>query len=183
MLLPTMLTLALFQGGLPTSQQWEKAERQIPRRSPSAFKQLPSSIVKQLEARGCTIPQVGGVSGLHNVIRGEFAARGQTAWAVLCSKGGKSVIWVFWNKPSRCPRELAPMEDIHFLETGVSGQIEYSRGIRPVGKDYILKHYEAYGGPKPPTVEHQGIEDYFVGKASVIWYCYRGKWLQLTGAD
>ena len=44
-------------------------------------------------------------------------------------------------------------------------------------------HHELYGGPKPPPLDHDGINDMFVGKASVVWYRYQGRWLQLTGAD
>ncbi len=36
---------------------WDKAEREIKRLAPSEFKQLPKEVVKQLEQRGCTIPQ------------------------------------------------------------------------------------------------------------------------------
>jgi hypothetical protein len=30
---------------------------------------------------------------------------------------------------------------------------------------------------------HAGINDVFVGKASVVWYWHQGKWLELTGAN
>ncbi|PYR66590.1 MAG: hypothetical protein DMG20_12690 [Acidobacteria bacterium] len=40
-----------------------------------------------------------------------------------------------------------------------------------------------YGGPKPPPIDHLGINDVFIEKASVVWYFYQGKWLQLQGAD
>jgi hypothetical protein len=46
-----------------------------------------------------------------------------------------------------------------------------------------MRHYLGYGGPKPPPMNHQGIDDAFLEKASVTYYYYRGKWLQLTGAD
>ncbi len=59
----------------------------------------------------------------------------------------------------------------------------YSRAITPAGKAYITQQYKAYGGAPPPPIDHQGINDAFVGKASVVNYLYRGKWLQLAGAD
>jgi hypothetical protein len=40
-----------------------------------------------------------------------------------------------------------------------------------------------YGGPKPPPLDHEGISDIFIGKASVVWYWYRDRWLKLQGAD
>ncbi|MEO8658007.1 MAG: hypothetical protein ABI693_06030 [Bryobacteraceae bacterium] len=45
-----------------------------------------------------------------------------------------------------------------------------------------MDRYRAYGGPKPPPIDHQGIES-GGDKASVVLYHYRGKWLTLQGAD
>jgi len=67
--------------------------------------------------------------------------------------------------------------------TYTADQIGFSRGISPVMKDFILRHYNAYGGTKPPPIDHQGIDDAFIEKASVVWYFHDGKWLKLTGAD
>ena len=157
-----------------SSQQAEPMIRQLP---PSAFPDLPAKLRKRLQDRSCTIPQVFGISEPHNVIRGQFTRKGQTDWAVLCSKDGKSSILVFWGKPTRCPSELALAEDNGFLQPG------YSRQIVMVDKDYIIDHYKSYGGPVPPPLDHQGINDAFVEKASEVHYCYQGKWLRLTGAD
>jgi len=55
--------------------------------------------------------------------------------------------------------------------------------ITPVGKDFIMRHYRAYGGPKPPPIDHQGIDCDICQKASTTLYFYRGRWLTLTGAD
>lgn len=162
---------------------WEKAEREIKRLPPAAFKGLPATVVKQLEARGCTIPQSFVDPQPHNVIRGEFARPGQIDWAALCSKEGKSSIVVFWGKRSACPAELAPADDKGFLQ-GIGGdRIGYSRLLSAVGRDFILQHYQAYGGPKPPPINHTGIDDAFAEKASTVLYCYQGKWLTLTGSD
>jgi hypothetical protein len=80
--------------------------------------------------------------------------------------------------------EVAPAKDEAFQQdVDGRGTLGYSRAIDAVGKDYILKHYEAYGGPKPPPITHHGINDAFVEKASVVRYFYRGKWLELQGAD
>ena len=35
---------------------------------------------------------------------------------------------------------------------------------------------------KSLPMDHQGIDDAIVGKASVVVYLYRGKWLHLSGA-
>ncbi len=122
-------------------------------------------------------------TGRQNIIKGEFAKPGQTDWAVLCSVGGVSTILIFWNASEINPAEIAKTSDMDRLQSWGGDKIVYSREIEPVGKEYIVEHFKAYGGPKPPPIEHQGINDVFVGKASVVWYFDQGKWLQLTGAD
>ena len=116
-------------------------------------------------------------------IRGQFARPGQTDWAVLCSINGVSTILVFWNSSEKNPAEIARVADRDRLQGAGGDVIVYSRAISPVGKSFILQHYQAYGGPQPPPLDHQGIDDAFVEKASVVLYFHQGKWLTLTGAD
>jgi len=118
-----------------------------------------------------------------NVIEGEFTRKGQTDWAVLCSVNRVSTILVFRNASERNPSELAREDDIDKLQAVGGDAIVYSRAISRVGREYILSHYRAYGGPKPPTIDHQGIDDAFVEKASVVHYFRAGRWLKLSGAD
>jgi hypothetical protein len=140
--------------------------------------------VRYLQGRGCTVPQTYLSREPHNVISGEFARKGQTDWAVLCSRGGKSSILVFWRGSTRSVSEVAKAPDRGFLQTtGEGGGVGFSRLIEAVGRDYILSHYKAYGGRRPPRVTHQGINDIYVEKASVVRYYHRGKWLELQGAD
>ncbi len=167
----------------PSQDKWEQAEREIKRLPPSAFSKLPVAVVKQLEAHGCAIPQVFDKPEPHNVIRGQFARKSQIDWAVLCSKKGSSTILVFWGKPTKCGTELALTEERNFLQEIENGRIGYSRMIAPAGAHYILEHYKRYGGAKPPPLDHDGIEDAFLGKASVVHYCYSGKWLRLSDTD
>jgi hypothetical protein len=163
--------------------QFDQAARQISRLPPTAFPELPRNLVRELERRACTIPQEAFTKKPHNVIKGQFARPGEWDWAVLCSIKGVSTILVFWNGSEQNPAAIAPMEDRNFLQGITAGKIGYSRGISPVGKDFIMRHYDAYGGPKPPPVDHQGIDDAFIEKASVTWYSHGGRWLKLTGAD
>jgi hypothetical protein len=119
----------------------------------------------------------------NNVVRGQFARPGQLDWAVLCSIKGVSTILVFWNGSEKDPAAIALMEDRNFLQGVTATEIGYSRGIGIADRDFIMRHYSAYGGPKPPPIDHQGIDDAFLEKASVTWYFHNGKWLQLTGSD
>lgn len=159
------------------------ADEATVRLAPTAFQRLPKNIVKYLKARKCSIPQSFINSSPHNVIRGQFARSGQFDWAVLCSRQRVSAILVFWNGSTKSVAEIARREDKDFLQVIADEKVGFSRGISVVGKDYILKHYLDYGGKKPPKSRHQGINDAFIEKASSVHYLYRGRWLELQGAD
>src|ERR671937_183045 len=83
--------------GSDAQDRWEAADAAVLRLPPAAFPQLPRNIVRYLQARGCTVPQTFVSAEPHNVISGEFARRGQTDWAVLCSRGREPSIIVFWR--------------------------------------------------------------------------------------
>ena len=183
-LLPAIVLFAgLARAGIGQGLNFQEAERRIVRLPPTAFPKLPVAIVRELQRRNCTIPQEVFSKTPHNVVRGQFAKRGQADWAVLCSVNGASRILVFWNGSANSPAELAGAEDKGYLQGLGGDKIGFSRGISAVGKDYITQHYQAYGGPKPPPIDHQGINDAFLEKASVVQYFFEGKWLQLTGSD
>lgn len=175
--------LCFAQGGA-AQDRWREADRATVRLPPSAFPKLPRQVRRSLRSRGCTIPQAFADAKPHNVISGEFARRGQTDWAVLCSRNGVSSILVFWGGSARSVAELAKGADRNFLQVvDGNGKIGFSRSIIAVGRGHILNHYRAYGGPKPPRIDHQGIDDGYLEKASYVLYYHRGKWLELQGAD
>ncbi len=182
-LIPLTITVLFAQSAGDVKPNFEEAERRIVRLPPTAFPELPSGVVRELQRRGCTIPQTAYTKKPHNVITGEFAKPGQTDWAALCSVKGSSTILVFWNGSGQNAAAIAPMEDRIFLQGIAATQAGFSREISAVRRDFIMRHYNAYGGPKPPPIRHQGIDDAFIEKASVTWYFYAGKWLMLTGAD
>lgn len=162
---------------------FQAAERKIVRLPATAFPMLPPAVVRELQHRGCAIPQESYSKTLNNAISGQFARRGQNDWAVLCSTGGASSILIFWNGSAIKPSELARQEDVNCLQGGIGGTILFSRSISAVGSGFIVKHYRAYGGPRPPRIDHQGINDAFLEKGSVVQYFIGGKWLRLTGSD
>jgi hypothetical protein len=180
-----LVTVVPCAAQVPTISEsiWETADRQVVRLNPTAFPELPENLEAALQRRGCTIPQVPMIDGRHNVIRGEFLNPGQTDWAVLCSVGRVSSILVFWNGSETSPAEIAKRKDLDRLQSWVGDKIVFSSAIAPVGREYILEHYRAYGGEKPPAIDHQGINDMFYGKGSEVLYFYRGRLLHLTGAD
>jgi hypothetical protein len=184
MKLLTVLFFGLAASWGVTQDKWAAADSATLRLPPAAFSQLPENIVRYLQGRGCTIPQTYLSSGPHNVIGGEFARRGQTDWAVLCSRSGESSILIFWRGSTRSVAEIAKAPNRDFLQTITEGgKVGFSRMIEAVETDYIIKHHQADRVPKPPPIKHQGINDAYVEKASVVRYYYRKRWLELQGAD
>ncbi|MCL4783651.1 MAG: hypothetical protein KJZ70_11515 [Bryobacterales bacterium] len=133
--------------------------------------------------RNCTVPQPSPEGVARNVIRGEFFAKGESGWAVLCSVNHLTALLAFRNDHDTNPQTIATREDLGFVEVLGNGKAGYSREIRAVGRDFIMGHYRAYCGPEPPPIDHQGIDDAFLEKASITWYYDGGRWLQLQGAD
>ena len=101
----------------------------------------------------------------------------------MCYAGNTTSLLVFRDDLDESPETLDTGEDRNFLQGLGGAKIGYSRQITAVKRDFILYFYRAFGGPKPPTIDHHGIDDAFLGKASVIRYFHGGKWLGLQGAD
>ena len=150
------------------------------RLKPSEFRQLPAVVRRDLDRRGCTIPQAFWKTAPHNVITGSFIAKGSRDWAVLCSVKGSSRVLVYRNGGATKVDSMERGRDA--LQTGANGVTEFARTISIATPKYIADHAKEYGGPKPPPLDHDGIED--GGEtASIVRYYYRGKWLELQGAN
>jgi hypothetical protein len=181
--LSAYLVLLIAGHTIRAQDPWDKADLRTRRLPPSAFPQLPTRIRADLERRDCTIPQVWTNTKPGNIIHGHFRSRGQLDWAVLCSVKRVSTILVYWAGRADSVDRLASAQDRDFLQ-GVGGDsIGFSRRIAVVDAAFIRRHFEQFGGPEPPPVDHEGIDDAFVGKASVVRYWYQRKWLELTAAD
>jgi hypothetical protein len=166
------------------SQNWEQANVATVRLKPSAFLEVSAPVRAELERRGCVVPQSYSNKVPHNVVRGRFTSSTQTDLAVLCSKDLVSSILVFRGGSTASVAELAKRPDADFLQVVASGGVVgYSRALRAADPTSIREHYQRYGRPKPPLLDHDGLEDIFVGKASVVWYWHGGRWLQLQAAD
>ena len=187
-----LLLFAATSASVHTQDRWNVADEEIVRLAPAAFEKVPPAIRKALSDQGCSIPQTWGNSGSgsipppfdrpHNVVSGEFMEAGRTQWAALCSRNRSSAIVVI-DENGRVRAELASAPDRSYLQGIGGGKIGYSRALSPVGAEFILSVYQAYGGPKPPPIDHQGIDDAFLEKASTVHYFHEGMWLRLTGSD
>jgi hypothetical protein len=143
----------------------------------SSFPNLPKKIAAQLDARGCLIPQASGKTS-NNVIRGSFAQKGQEDWAVLCSVNGESRVLLFWGGTGRCHSELDLSRDLDWLQDD-----KFSRRLTKTSPQHIRGYAKRYGSNLGMVVEHDGIDDGFQGKASVVLYCHQGTWKKLQGSD
>jgi hypothetical protein len=184
----------------PTAKAANKATKMsaapkenIKRLQPSDIAALPKDFVEKLNARGCTIPQFDynqnaetnaaeAAAQPTNVIEGEFAKKGQKDWAVLCSNGKTSTIVIYWSKATACPASLARLDDAHYLKAWSKKDktLHYSRSIRPLGEAELG---ERAGMSALRPLQHQGIDDRFVGKSSAFFYCDAGKWRIFPAKD
>jgi hypothetical protein len=175
------------QGEMQAQRDWqaraEEAIGKIRRLPVEAFPELPTAVAGVLGARNCRVPQPSPEGAPRNVIRGEFFAKGEAGWAVFCSANNSTALLAFRNDHDTNPDTVTTSEDRRYLQGLDGNQIGYSREITAAGRDFIMRHYRAYGGPEPPPIDHHGIDDAFLEKASITWYFYRGKWLRLQGAD
>lgn len=174
--------------GAVSAESTESTNKGIVRLSPARFSSLPPSIKRELERRGCTIPQYWGAKAPLNVISGSFAKAGQKDHAVLCSRDGASEIEVFWGGTARCPSPVpgSNESDETYLQTGSRGDFEYSRAIdeaRLTRLSSIAEYQQYSGSPKAPSNNHEGIENTYIGKGSTILYCHQGSWVELPGSD
>jgi len=175
--------LSVASATLHAQDAWDKADRETRRLAPAMLAALPRPVRADLERRGCTIPQVWYQKAPGNVISGHFRTPTAIDWAVLCSVNGVSTILVYLRGRADSVAELGSAPDKGYLQGVGDGKIGYSRAIGVVDSSFIRQHHEWYGGAEPPPLDHEGINDAFVEKASEVWYWYQGKWLRLTGAD
>jgi hypothetical protein len=175
------------QAELRTQREWQaragKATSKIRRLPVDAFPELPPAVAGVLRVRNCRAPQPSAGGAPRNVIRGEFFAKGETGWAVLCSVNNSTALLAFRNDRDTNPDTVITSDDQNYLQGLDGDNIGYSREITAAGRDFIMRHYRAYGGPEPPPIDHQGVDDAFLEKASITWYFHKGKWLRLQGAD
>lgn len=178
--------LSSVAGRAGETDRWSEAEQAIVRLPESAFPKLPEHIRRALRDLRCLVPQPGEIVAARkspvNVISGQFARAGQIDWAFLCSFGTQSSIYVVWGGPARCSSPLATIANRQYLQTTGDQQIEFSREIIVAGPKQIVTTYR-YHRELPPRVSHEAIEDMFLNKASVRYYCDSGTWKKLLGAD
>jgi hypothetical protein len=165
-------------------EAWKVAARTIRRLPSDSFPQLPPAIRSAMKARGCRVPQSFTRERPHNVVAGSFAHAGQQDWAVLCSHQDSSSVLIFWGgAESGPPTEFPRTADAGFLQGIGEGRIGYSRLLTVASPAKIRDYATSFDGALPKTLDHDGVEDAFAEKVSVVSYLDAGRWLALAGAD
>ena len=150
-------------------------------REPRSILGLPPSIADILEEEKCRVPVASEAPESTNAISGTLANEHQTDWAVQCVNAESRYIRVFWGGPAVCETRI--QIEAHSEQATAEAYKGAVRIIKIAGATAIQEHYAAYGGSKPPELNHVGIDFIYVGKASTVFYCHEGKWLELGGAD
>jgi hypothetical protein len=164
--------------------EWIRADVETVRLPPDAFPDLPGAVVAELQRLGCTIPQpYGAHTPDHNVIKGRFLSSANVDWAVLCSRDRVSSILIFPGGSVDSVLELESTPDANWLQVVNPGEIGFSRSIDVADPQHIVALAEAHGAPKPPPLDHDGVEHAFNEKASTILYWQDGQWIGFEGAD
>ena len=165
-------------------EDFQREEKAIVRLNPSDFPDLPAKMRAVLEQRGCTIPQPYDARGeKKNVISGRFTSAEETDWATLCSQEGRSAILIFYGGHPDQVDEIGSEPDSQYLQVVSGGkEIGYSRQLA-AATSKATRRYFARSAHIPRSIDHDGIENAFLEKGSVIWYRSNGKWVELAGAD
>jgi hypothetical protein len=114
---------------------------------PSAFPELPTGIVAELEHRGCRIPQLHWRKR-NNVIQGDFTRLAQMDWAVVCKTRGETTLLVFAQGAAQ------PMEAMK-INNGLYADLS----ITSVSRETMVDHLtQIQRKPAPlPQLDHDGI--------------------------
>ncbi|MEH6578454.1 MAG: hypothetical protein V7731_15445 [Amphritea sp.] len=165
----------------PTPVQAEALSQVHPKDYPG----LPHNVRSELEKRSCMIPQSYLNDNVHNAVLGQLMKPDQLDWAVICLRDKEFFLLVFPSGSRSSEMVGSPWTDYVHIEKYPNGRwgFGYNLKIHAVNPHTILRHYQQYGGPEPPPLNHQGLDLYCCEKASVTYFWHKGSWLKLTGAD
>lgn len=161
--------------------------------APDSIPGLPAAVRTELNRRGCLIPQEYENPRPNNIVRGSFGAVGQVDWAARCWRDQRSSILVIWGGRAWCPETIRERSDPISSWMRTHGRGFYESALARADSTRIA-NIEVYGpdelaadsvGETPAAAwrGYDGIEDIFLEKGSNVWYCMRGRWVNLGGAD
>jgi hypothetical protein len=159
----------------------------IRRLAPAAFRQLPVSVRRDLERRGCLVPQPWNRPTSTNVIRGAFTRAHVEEWAVLCSVRESSHVLVYRRGPSNGAHvvdSLARSPDSAWVQDIGKGRLGYSRLIK-VRPPQRMSGWQVDVDQNriPQPIDHDAIEQDFLEKTAETFYFARDRWYRQITAD
>jgi hypothetical protein len=157
---------------------------------PAAFPQLPVAVRRDLSSRGCRVPRASGPDVAaakqakpNNVLVGAFFGPNQRDWAVLCSIADTSRILIYAGGRSARVDSMAPLPDAGFRGQEPGSARAFYRELGTARPQLLRRLARAAGDTAPLSLDHLGVNDYFAGKASTIYYFRRGRWREFQGWD
>jgi len=157
--------------------------------SPDTFPELPKPVRESLLSRRCQIPVPGAYRA--NVITGAFTAKGAVEWAVLCSVHDTSQILILNARNGMVVDSLNKSGDAAWIQSDVNHTWLFSRAIavvpvsvlNVVPADTTSEDVVYYGAFLPKPIDHDGIDQAFIDKASTTFYFAQGKWISVGSSD
>jgi hypothetical protein len=147
----------------------------------SSFPGLPSAVTAQLDERECMVPQTFEARAPENVVRASLERSGSEDWAVLCSVGGATTLYVFFQSRPAAPMALRHQRDTEWLGSEAAGQYGSAWGIERRGPSQM--RMPKGGSTQNVAFDHDGIEDAFVDKSSTTHYFQDGTWTVLENQN
>lgn len=138
----------------------------------SSFPRLPDAVARELDAKGCMIPQTYEARAPENVIGGSFEKKGSTDWAALCSVHGVSTLYVFFASDFAHPIALRSQPDTLWLGREWGQDYGSAWGISTRAARLMRPLDQA---------DHDGIEDAFVERSNMVHYFRNGRWTKIEG--
>lgn len=187
MRLRPLITLPLLVFAASANAQSNRPRDAVRRLAPGAFGQLDGGVRRELEVRGCRIPQPWDARRPTNVIHGAFTAAHVNEWAVLCSSQGVEQILIYrvgTRGSARLIDSLRASTDNAWTQDVGGGRIGYSRKIQTRPRRQILTwRLDVDGHAIPQPIDHDAIEDIFLDKSAEALYYATGRWYRQVTAD
>jgi hypothetical protein len=149
----------------------------------SSFPDLPPVIQRQLDRRGCLIPQTYEAHAPENVVHASLERPGSSDWAILCSAQGTVSLLVFFGDGSGQPFMLASAPETERLQThDPSGVLGFNWGIDPASPEQVHDAQLPMRHP-PPRLDHDALADTLVDRHTVYHFYLKSAWIVLEMQD
>ena len=130
-------------------------------------------------------------AGRANVITGAFSAKGTVEWAVLCSVHDTSQILILNATNGVIVDSLNKSPDVNWVQGNGGNSKLFSRMINVVPMsqlnivpaDTTSESVLYYGAFLPKPIDHDGIDEAYLDKASTTLYFAHGRWFSVVSGD